>query len=231
MYASGIDGYSTARRADSESARLRASIRPESSDAAGLVVADETTRPAGPKTGEVYSTRLGGVKAREADARTNATGENPSVYRGFSLAGRHGAADRPSPGTGAPRPMEPDCTLYFPEQAGEPLTRLPGSGIRGPGSELESMARGQPGRPPPRIPNPETGATHASISRRKSRVAPRQAMRPTGKARRGTMQAACDPGETQADGMQRLSHATGLSPRAARGSVAHAAGSVTGSTS
>ncbi len=58
-------------------------------------MADETTRPAGLKTGEFYSTRLEGVKERTADAGTNTTVENPSVYRGFSPVSRHGATDRP----------------------------------------------------------------------------------------------------------------------------------------
>ena len=67
-------------------------------------MAEKTTRPAGLKTVESYSTRLGGVKEREvheADTGTNATVENPSVYRGFSPADRYGTADRPSPCIGA----------------------------------------------------------------------------------------------------------------------------------
>jgi len=42
-----------------------------------VVVADQTTRPAGLKTGGFYSTGLGGVKERQADAGTNTTDQNP----------------------------------------------------------------------------------------------------------------------------------------------------------
>ena len=121
-------------------------------------MADTTTRHAGPKTGEVYSTRLWGVKAGEADARTNGRVGNPSFYRGFASTARRGAADRSSPGIDARRPMERDCTLYFPEQAAEPLACLPGPD---PGSELESLAPGTVGAPATSNPEPETGSTHA----------------------------------------------------------------------
>ena len=44
-------------------------------------------------------------------------------------------------------------------------------------------------------------------------------MRPSGKARRGRIPAVCDRGATQPGGMQRLSNAAGLLPRAARGHI------------
>jgi len=40
-------------------------------------MADQTTRPTGLKTGGFYSTRLGGVKERQADAWTNTTDRKP----------------------------------------------------------------------------------------------------------------------------------------------------------
>lgn len=69
-----MDGYSTARRTDSESPqRTRASIHPESSDAAGLVVADDST--CGPRNRAFYSTRLLRV-SRNARPMPRRTGQS-----------------------------------------------------------------------------------------------------------------------------------------------------------